>query len=268
MTIEMMPKIDWDTFPESDGEPMAETQANAIQMVDLIFALTTLVTNQGRSAHTAVGGNQLMYYNRDNGRDHIAPDVYVILDYPPPPPSSWRVWEHGKFPEIVFEISSPSTTDIDVSETEGEGKRWRYGMLEVREYYIYDPQGELDPRLQGFVLNGKRLERMATEPDGSIYSPLLGAELRQVGEFLRVIDPATGFPLLTPDETRERLTNTEGRLVTTQERLSDAEGRLSDAEARLGDERRTRQAVEERAAYTEEALRQALARLGEQRPPT
>ncbi len=83
MATETRTEIDWDTFPESDGEPMAETQANAVQMVDLIFALTTLVANQGRGNVTAVGGNQLMYFNPAYGRDHVAPDVYVILDYPP-----------------------------------------------------------------------------------------------------------------------------------------------------------------------------------------
>ncbi len=123
MATETMGEIDWDTFPESDGEPMAETQANMIQMMDLIFALSCLVKGQGRDDSTAVGGNQLMYFNPHNGREHISPDVYVILDYPPPPPPSWRTWIEGKFPEIVFEITSPSTQDVDVSTTPGRGKR-------------------------------------------------------------------------------------------------------------------------------------------------
>src|SRR5437867_893255 len=39
MTIHTRPEIDFSTFPDSDGEPMAETVANRIQMVDLIWAL-------------------------------------------------------------------------------------------------------------------------------------------------------------------------------------------------------------------------------------
>jgi len=34
--------IDFSTFPESDGQPMAETLANAVQMVDLQWTLQTL----------------------------------------------------------------------------------------------------------------------------------------------------------------------------------------------------------------------------------
>lgn len=80
------PEIDWSTFPESDGEPMAETSTNAIQMIDLIWSLQSLFAVQGRSHTTTVCGNQLMYYNPANGRDHVSPDVYVILDRQGPAP--------------------------------------------------------------------------------------------------------------------------------------------------------------------------------------
>lgn len=252
MATETMLEIDWDTFPESDGEPMAETQANATQMMDLTFALSYVFQVQERDDRTAVGGNQLMYFNRDNGREHVAPDVYVIFDYAPPPPPSWKMWEHGKFPEIVFEITSPSTADIDVSEQVGKGKRWRYGMLGVREYFIYDPQGELDPPLQGFALKGTRLEPMETLPGGSIYSPLLGAELRQVGEFLRVIDPQNGSVIMTAEEDRRVRIATQGQLAAAQEQLADAQEQLAATEE-------ARVAAEERAARAEEMLRDALA---------
>ncbi len=119
----------------------------------------------------------------------------------------------------------------------------------------------MKPPLQGFSLRGTRLEQMETLRDGGLYSPLLQAELRQIGAYLRVIDPQTGQALLTPAEVQDLLIDTEGRL--TDERRT----RLA-AEERLIDERRTRLAAEERAAYAEEALRQALERLGEQRPPT
>ncbi len=49
-------EIDWSTFPEDDGEPRAETLANAIQMTDLIWALQTLFQRQGRGARTTTGG--------------------------------------------------------------------------------------------------------------------------------------------------------------------------------------------------------------------
>ena len=74
MTTRTQAEIDFSTFPDSDGEPMAETVANTIQMIDLQWALGELAARQGRT-RVAVGGNQFVYYNRHNGREHISPDV-------------------------------------------------------------------------------------------------------------------------------------------------------------------------------------------------
>ncbi len=110
------------------------------------------------------------------------------------------------------------------------------------------------------------MEPIKTLAGGSLYSPLLGAELRQVGEFLRVIDPTTGLPFLTPMETQERLTDTEGR-------LTDVQGRLTDAKEQLSLEKRGRLVMQEQLSEEkqarlamEETLRDALARLAERNP--
>src|SRR5438093_2882392 len=113
MTTGTRREIDYSTFPEDDGEPMAETLANQLQMIDLIYALQTLVARQGRP-EVAVGGNQLMYYNPQSGWDHVSPDVYVSFRVPGPPPPSWRTWVQGCFPDVVFEITSGSTWQEDV----------------------------------------------------------------------------------------------------------------------------------------------------------
>ncbi len=256
------PEIDWDTFPGSDGEPMAETVENAIQMVDLQFALRRLLEAQGR-ARVAVGGNQLMYYNQRNGRDHVSPDVYVALDVAPGLRPTWKTWEEGKFPDIVFEITSPSTEGVD-----REDKLELYTRLGAREYYIYDPQQVMDPPLRAYSRQGDTLAPLALLPGGGVASPLLRAELRPVGIYLRLIDPATGLPFRTPEEEhRDR--------VAAQERADLAEER-ADAEKRVRiAEERTRIAVEKRAALAEEraaraeaALQEALAKLADRQPPT
>ncbi len=224
MVTRVAPDIDWSTFPESDGEPMAETSANVIQMLDLEFALQTLFDIQERSASTSVGGNQLMYYNPRDGRDHVSPDVYVAFDRRPPAPPSWRTWEEGKFPDIVWEITSPSTRREDVGR-----KHALYAQLEVGEYYIYDPQQETNPPFLGFALRGGRLEPLPVSPGGGIMSVLLGAELRPMamgeterrpdGMWLRVIDPRSGLPLPTSEEVQRDLGTTRHDLQTTRHDL-------------------------------------------------
>jgi len=270
------PEIDWDTFPGSDGEPMAETVENAIQMVDLQFALRCLLETQGR-VRVAVGGNQLMYYNQRNGRDHISPDVYAALDVAPGLRPTWRTWEEGKFPDIVFEITSPSTEDVDRG-----SKLELYTRLGAREYYIYDPQQVMVPPLWAYARQGDTLAPLALLPTGAVVSPLLGAELRPVGIYLRIIDPATGLPFRTADEERrDRIAEeqariaAEGRANTEERARLAAEGRATleeqarlAAEGRLALEEQARLVAEERVARAEAALHEALAKLADRQPPT
>jgi Uma2 family endonuclease len=200
MTAHTGTEIDFSTFPDSDGEPMAETLANQIQMIDLWWALGELFTRQGR-IQVAVGGNQFIYCNPHNGREHVSPDVYVVFGREPPVPPKWQTWVEGKFPDIVFEISSASTAQEDVGPRERD-KPALYARLGVQEYYIYDPQGEVQPSFQGYWWEAGQWVQRLVLPSGGLWSPLLEAELRPLpmagsrkrstGIWLRVMDPRTG----------------------------------------------------------------------------
>ena len=260
------------TFPEDDGEPMAETQVNSIQMIDLQWALLELARRQGR-APVAVGGNQLMYWNPRNGREHVSPDVYMVLDYAPPLPAKWQTWIEGKFPEIVFEISSPSTWRTDV------GGRWEdkpalYKRRGVREYYIFDPQAAVQPALRGYGWVEGEWQRYELLPSGGLWSPLLGTELRVLpmgenewrpaGPWLRVLDPDTGEPIPVPDE--QVHLEQQARLAAEQW-AHDAEQRAQVEERARVEEQQARYAAEGRAEQEEQArhIAEDRARSAEQR---
>ena len=253
------------TFPDSDGEPMAETQVNSIQMFDLQWALLELARRQGL-APVAVGGNQLMYWNPHNGREHVSPDVYLVLDYEPPLPAKWQTWIEDKFPEIVFEISSPSTWRTDVGER-WEDKPALYKRLGVREYYIFDPQAAVQPALQGYGWVEGEWQRSELLASGGLWSPLLGAELRVLpmeetawrpaGSWLRVLDPRTGEPIPVPDE--QVHLEQQARLIEQQARLA--------AEQRADAQEQARLAAEQRAQAAEAALAALLAQRNDQATP-
>ncbi len=274
MVIQTPEDIDFSTFPDSDGQPMAETYPNVLQMLDLLFVLQHLFDMQGRGPRTSVGANQFVYYNRYNGRDNISPDVYVIFDHPTPTPPSWKTWIEGKFPDVVFEITSPSTQAQDLSDAPG-GKRRLYAELGAREYYIYDPQQVMRPSLLGYEARAGRMEPLSATPGGGIMSPLLGAELRPMamgetaermaGVWLRVIDPRTGEPIPTAEEdranlrvARERMALEERLRVSLEDQLSleerlrtELEGQLA-AGARLRTELREQVNLEKRISAAAE----------------
>ena len=261
--------LDFSTFPESDGQPMAETTDNMIQMVDLLWELKALFSLQGRGPVT-VGGNQFVYYNPANGRDNISPDVYVVFGVEVSRPAKWRTWVDGPFPQVVFEITSPSTEAHDLS-AGPRGKRRLYAELGAQEYYIYDPQQEMDPPFLGFVLSEGRMEPLSYTSRGGIESPLLGTELRPMliprlviphielrpaGMWLRVIDPRSGEPIPIAEEEHLAFLSARERLDSTQERLDSTQERLAAEEV-------ARLAAEERATSAEtelRLLRDALAR--------
>jgi len=262
-------EIDWSTFPESDGKPMAETYPNVLQMVDLLQTLPALFARQGRGG-TTVGGNQFVYYNPANGRDNISPDVYVAFNRSLPAPSKWQTWIEGGFPDIVFEITSPSTQRQDLS-LSPKGKRTLYARLGAREYYVYDPQGEMDPVVQGFERRGDRLEPLPPTANGGVYSPLLRAELRPVtmgalgnrpaGVWLRVIDLATGQPIPLAEEEHNSLQVERLARQLAEQRANEEERARQLAEQRANEEGRARQLAEQRANEEERARLAAEAEL-------
>ena len=75
MSTYVRPTVDYSTFPDTDDEPMADTEDNQALMIDTIFALRHRLEPDGHH----VGGNLLVYYNPASGLDHLSPDVFVAL---------------------------------------------------------------------------------------------------------------------------------------------------------------------------------------------
>lgn len=254
--------IDWSTFPTGDGEPMAETETHRVQMNDLIFALDALVASVDR---VYVGGNMLMYYNPASGLDHVSADVFVTFGVARGVRQKWETWrEGGVFADVVFEISSPSTIREDLGP-----KMAKYAALGVKEYYLYDPLKDLSPYLRGFKLVNDHYEPLPQLSDGMGYrSPMLGTTLRVIGDWLRVIDPVSGEPLLIPAELAAARREAEERAAYQTERARRESERASGEAQRAHQEaqRADREALARQDA--EAALREALAELARLRGNT
>ena len=204
-------------YPESDGEPMAETPVHWHAMVDFASPLHGFLKDR---PDAYVGSNMLMYYEKGDNRRRVSPDVFVAFGVPKLPERRvWLTWEEGKGPDFVLEVTSRSTRREDEVR-----KKALYERLEVREYWQFDPLGEyLEPRLRGYVLgdDGKYGEVVALdERDGALcHDSLLGVTLRLEGGRLRLFDPKRGEYLLTHEEEREARQAAEARLAELERRL-------------------------------------------------
>jgi Uma2 family endonuclease len=180
-------------YPTSDGKPMAETLIHRDAMIDLI---RTLEESYRDDPMAYVSGNMLLFYEEGNRRRHLAPDVFVVRGIPKRLRENYLLWEEGKGPDLVIEVTSKSTRREDQ-----EKKRDLYrDVLGVVEYFLFDPLGEyLKPPLQGYrLVDG---EYAPIEPvDGRLPSLVTGLHLEAAGTALRLYRPDLGRWLPTDAE--------------------------------------------------------------------
>ena len=233
-------------YPSSDGQPMAENDA---QRNAIMYGIGALSRHFRDRRDVYVSGDLLIYYEEGNPRVSIAPDVFVVFDVEDRERPNYKLWEERHAPAFVLEVASPSTWRDDLGR-----KRSVYAQLGVREYWQYDPTGEhLPARLQGERLtpSGYVRQPVLTGLDGTLTlrSETLGLELRAApGREMRFRDPATGDLRSHAEEAEGRLAEAEGRRAEAAARQA-AETRAADAETRAAD-------AETRAAELEAILRE------------
>jgi Uma2 family endonuclease len=230
----------WDAlvhYPESDGEPLAEGQ---IQGEEIIRITETLQDHYGDRPDVYVWLNLFVYYQRGNPSAVVAPDVLVAFGVPKlPRRPTYKVWEEGVPPTVVFEITSSTTREIDLM-----AKPARYASFHVPEYIMYDATGDyLSPPLQCLKLANGDYHAALADADGSFYSDALGLRLKLVDGMLHFFDPYTGE-----------------RLLSRPERIQLAATRANDAESRAEAESRARQDAEVRAEAAARARQEAEVR--------
>jgi len=199
-------------YPTRDGKPMAETDLHRILMLALIERLRAYFANEPL---VYVSGNLLVFYQRGNRRKHVAPDVFVVRGVPKHLRDNYLIWQEGKAPEFVIELTSKTTRKED---TEKKSALYR-DVLKVKEYFLFDPRAEyLDPPLQGYRLRaGKYLPIKAV--DGRLPSRVVGLHLDRDGSDVRLWNPQTGQWLPTPDEARQQADEARQRAEGEVERL-------------------------------------------------
>jgi len=191
---------------------MAETDLHRRLANAIIEILIVFFQAQPR---VYVSGNLLIFYQPGNKRRHVSPDVFVVKGVPKGDRLNYLVWEEGKGPDIVIELTSSSTRKEDTTK-----KFALYqNTLKVKEYFLFDPlEDYLDPSMQGY-----RLRKGVYQPirlvHGRLPSQVLGLHLERDGNQLRLYDPSTPQWLPTPKEAQQRAEQAQQRAEAEIERL-------------------------------------------------
>lgn len=155
-------------------------------------------------AGAAVGSDQFVYFDPEDPRKCLSPDVSAKLDCTDNTFGNWKVWERGA-PDVAVEIVSASARP----EQEWSDKLQRYKSSGVRELVRFDLEEKNLPIRVWDRVEGDLVERAHQDPKlrectalglwwtmaPSAYGPLLRLARDQEGRQL----------LPTPDEERQRL---------------------------------------------------------------
>jgi Uma2 family endonuclease len=225
-------------LPYSDGVPM-ESELHVSQMNLLADSLNLAWLER---LDFYVGRDMFLYFSELQSRknDFRGPDVFVVLNTVKKVRRSWVVWEEdGRTPDVVIELTSPSTEHVD----RGDKMRIYATVLRVPEYYLYDP---FEQRLDGYKLDLSTGEyrRIIPDENGWLRCEKLGLHLGVVpglqlgvqAGWLRWID-------------------SDGQVLASAEELARSEATRADAEATRADAEATR------ADAAQEHLREAARRL-------
>ncbi len=233
-------------YPDSDGEPMAESGKHVRTLLDMIDAIDQFFRDV---PDVHVGGNMFLYYEEGNPRKVISPDVFMVRGVSKKDLRTYKTWEQQPYLDFVLELASPSTYTKDFNEKKAIYEQ----ILRVKEYCIYDPYHEIDPSFIGFRLVGDAYEEIAFV-EGRLPCETLGLELGERDGVLRLYDPVKGM-WFGPG--REHTAEAEARAFEEAHARQKAEVRASEAEVRASEETRARREAEAEL----EKLRAALHRL-------
>ena len=220
-------------YPSSDGERIAESDTQYIPLEDTYMVLSSHFSDR---PEVYVSADLLIYYEMNNPRRRVAPDVLVAMGIPDHPRDNYLVWREGKAPDFVLEIIVNRTQARDAIT-----KRDIYAAMGVTEYWRYDPTGRYrHPPLIGETLDNRgqyrRLDRSDAYDAPQGYSQVLGLDLCVVGDKFRLFNPMCQTWLLTAVESyaaRRAAEKQAEEAIRERQATAAAEARIAEMERML-----------------------------------
>ena len=223
-----------------DGEPL-ETNRHRIAMNVLINSALSALAER---SDFFTGGNMFVYYSRTQAmnRDFRGPDFFVVLDVDGSPErQGWVTWEEeGRYPDVIIELLSPSTANVDKTVKKTLYER----TFRTADYYIYDPFAPQS--LEGWHLDAKqRYQPLVANNRGWLWCESLGLWLGTwEGSIQR--EPPTGTCQWL------RFYDLKENLVLLSEEIAEQEQQRAEQERQRAEQERQRAEQEQQRAEQEQ----------------
>jgi Uma2 family endonuclease len=219
----------------SDGEPL-ESEWHTEQIPLLKEVIRQAMAERGRKDFF-VGGDMFVYYSVEQARDVAkgrpyfrGPDVFWVGGAKPAGlRKAWVAWEEdGQLPDVIVELLSPSTAEIDRTVKKDIYAR----NFRTAEYFLYEPETRI---LEGFRLAGQFYRPMEPDDQGRLRSEQLGASLGlwhgvwsdQEADWVRLFRPDGSLVPTRAEAEREQTEVERRRAEAERERAEAAEAELA-----------------------------------------
>jgi Uma2 family endonuclease len=241
----------FDNLPSNlySDEPGMESDRHLQQMLVLISSLELLWQDRN---DFYLSGNITVYYDlkKIETRDFRGPDFMVALDVERYPRRSWSLWEEGgKYPNLVVEILSESTADID----RNAKKEFYQDTFRIIEYFWVDPDTQ---EFEGFFILGGSYQPILPNELGHRWSQQLQLFLGIYNSQLRYFTPE-GQLVPTPVEAAQAAQQ-EAKAAQQEAQTAQQEAQTAQQEAQTAQQ--AAQAAQQEAQAAQQAVQETQRR--------
>jgi len=226
ITAQQMEALMPDATQLLSDEPEMETSLHYLQLSLLVSCLAWLWRERN---DFFIGANLTIYFSRQQlrNRDFRGPDFFLVKNTDGHPRPSWVVWEEdGKYPDLIVELLSDTTANID----RNFKKDLYQNQFRTPEYFWFSPESL---EFVGFRLVSQNYEEIAPNSFGWRWSESLGLYLGVSEGKLRYFT-YEGSLVPTPEEAaKQEMQRAEQEMQRAEQEMQRAEQQRLRAEQEM-----------------------------------
>lgn len=199
-------------------EPEMESSLHYAQLALLVSCLEWLWREAPEANHSPdffIGANLTIYFSRQQlkNKDFRGPDFFLVKDTPNQPRPSWVVWEEdGRYPNVIVELLSESTAQVDRTIK----KQLYQDRFRTPEYFWFSPS---TLEFEGYRLLNGVYDAIESDAKGWRWSEQLQLFLGIEAQQLRYFTPE-GELVPTPAEAAQQSAAQAQQSVAQAQRLA------------------------------------------------
>ena len=196
--LQSEPEFEEIEYPPGDLESQEPPLESYLHLQQLLLLMSCLDWLWKERTDYFAAGNLTIYYSpeQQKTRNFRGPDFFVVLNTERKPRNSWVVWEEGgKYPNVIVELLSPSTANVDRTTK----KEIYQDIFRTPEYFWFSPN---TLEFQGFELIRGEYEPIQPNEPGRLWSKQLELFLGIHEQKLRFFTPE-GELVPTPEESAQ-----------------------------------------------------------------